>query len=458
MSSEDENTKLSPKKRNRDAVSLETNENADVGGHNGNEQGRNRKQPRMGQDENSNNAILLEILTRLDGIDHRLDGIDHRLDRLERKGDILEHVARPNRDPFYRNLFVQQYDEKIAKSCPTWTLMKIQKEETEYCIGITSAHLIKRIQKLTDGNELFIEIPEALYDAGVKAVLLHKDILNNHLDGVNGSAHADIMIVVLAGLPKINGITPSWDDLKPYPETTVPYKEEWLDADAIGKSRRGFVIGRRVAQVIASKSNEPKYRCTMSSGEKGDSGTLLWSITDSDKRDLIGIYMGSRTSGEHNAEGTITPALGWKELEWKDALCVPKVSVKYMYRKKGDDAYTSEELDNMSYQSGNEEKMGRCHIKLKKRNQEKFGTVIKVPTSMNYTKDKSSRSKEDEHAPYDDVCNSDVGSCSSSDHDSCYYSDVDSSSSSDHDSCCYSDVDSCSSSDHDSCYSEDEFH
>ena len=250
------------------------------------------------------------------------------------------HITRPFTDPFYHKLHVQQYPVLESGVAPTWSLMKIKEtingEEIEKGIAISSAHHLKCLTKKEDSNLFFIALPEALYEVGVEAALFD----DKYHPDLEYKAPVGVLIVILKQLPTINSRRVDLNKLEVYPASSIAYDESWRFMDVVGKSRRHFVIGRGVEKVDIPPGTY--YDFTSFCREKGDSGTLMYVTTETDEKQLVGIYEGSKKSQDYNTRGYVTPALGWTELKKTDAVDVqyvkrtwPKVDRSWDVKKFG---------------------------------------------------------------------------------------------------------------------------
>jgi len=224
----------------------------------------------------------------------------------------------PHQDKFYSKLCVKQCKSVGLedKRAPTWSLMKIVDDNKDWCVGITSAHLLSRYCHAAGETKFFIELPYSFCKVGVKHVFLHKALLdatpNYDINSI------DIMVVVLNGIPEIDGKKSQMKDLVPYPKDATSYDDSWQYKKVTGRSSLDFVSGVRVLQTECKIRKLPFFIFHEEESEKGDSGTLMFINQESDgvvdAKILVGVFKGTKCGKDRRNRGLITPAIGWSKL------------------------------------------------------------------------------------------------------------------------------------------------
>jgi len=286
---------------------------------------------------------------------------------------LIMDVNMPQRDRFFDKLYVEQFAETGSF---TMSFMKmIDQDGTEKCVGVTSAHLLSKYRKPDNECELFVPLPQCLKNVKVEKVLLHPRILDDQENKKVG--HADLMLVVLEGLPQIKNNQCDMKSLEVYPEESIPYNPAWMVMNISGRSQRDFVEGRSVAKLETEFGTY--YEFMLSPGDKGDSGTLLFAIDRQAGKHFVGVYNGPTDGSRHR--GCITPALGWKHLVARDVKVDnvdEKIKVIMKRKANGTEAPTMEEV-TLSYTPNNANRT--CVVETG--HKEIFGTIIDVPPTMN---------------------------------------------------------------------------
>lgn len=277
------------------------------------------------------------------------------------------------------------------------SFMKIKDHDgAEKCVIVTSAHLLSKHRKPDNESELFVPLPQYHKDVHVEKVLLPPRILDDQPN--EDISHVDLMLVVLRALPQMKGETIQMSDLETYPEDLVPYNPAWETMQICGRSRRDFVTGRGLIKI--KKEAGTHYEYMPKSGEKGNSGTLLYAIDEKLQKHFVGIYKGT-TPGSCR-RGWITPALGWKDLEVSYVkLNNVNKKIKVIAKRKvnGTEAPTIKEVTLTLLHTPNNANQ-TCVV----RNgcKEIFGTIIDVPSTMNCKFTDRDHSYDSEGDHYDD--------------------------------------------------------
>jgi len=224
----------------------------------------------------------------------------------------------PHQDKFYSKLCVKQCKSVGLedKRTSTWSLMKIVDDNKDWCVGITSAHLLSRYCHAAGESNFFIELPKSFCKVGVKHVFLHKALLdatpNYDINSI------DIMVVVLNGIPEIDSKKSQMKDLVPYPKDATSYDDSWQYKKVTGLSSLDFVSGARVLQTECKIRKLPFFIFREEESEKGDSGTLMFINQESngvvDAKILVGVFKGTKCGKDRRNRGFITPAIGWSKL------------------------------------------------------------------------------------------------------------------------------------------------
>ena len=160
----------------------------------------------------------------------------------------------------------------------TWSLMKIKSD----CVGVTSARVLDKCRHVKGPSRLFVELPKSFCNVGVKSVILHRRLLDEQKK--YGVSNVDLVVVVLEGLPTIDGRVPERDQLVSYPEKTISYEDSLRGRDIIGRSSLDFVTGRCLMKHIPSINQQetkgmPYFTfLTKNMSEKGDDGTLMFAV------------------------------------------------------------------------------------------------------------------------------------------------------------------------------------
>jgi len=289
--------------------------------------------------------------------------LSDRLDHVQAQAQIDRQSSNPHTDPHFHKLHVQQYLEKGS----TWSLMKLKHNNGDLCVGITSAHLLATLRN-PKGQRLFLALPRAFYDVGVKNVLLHERILDDKEN--SNISSVDVMLVVLGGMPTIDGRISVMEQLEVYPDGSIEYNSAWGSMEVKGKSQRDFVTGQGVMKAL--KNDEVSYQFIATSGEEGDSGTLLYVTDELGNKTFVGIYKGSFHWTNKRSKGWITPVVGWRELEMLEV--EKKVNnntpLRVIYKGK-EEKFDYELQDN-----------GACKLLIDDGANTIYGTLVKVPENM----------------------------------------------------------------------------
>jgi len=316
--------------------------------------------------------FMSSIGNQISNLTNEVSSLTNQVSSLETLVSADRSSSKPYYDKFFNRLRVQQYKEPVTSE-PTHSVMKIEDGGGNWkCVAVTSAHLLNGSYKKAPGTDyLFVKLPRHIYEAGIESLLLPERITNSVPN--TSVAHADVMVIVLRGIPEIDGCRSAMEDLVVYPMDSVPYLLSWLKMDVVGRSRRDFVTGRSVARV--EKNGNYHYEFIANSGEKGDSGTILYATTEDNKKQLVGIYKGTQHAEHSNSRGFITPAIGHRELTRNPVVSRVPTRIKVIYGGRVQRFRNTFNLEE-----------GQCKLVYSvlesTEEREVFGTLIQVPPDM----------------------------------------------------------------------------